>query len=196
MEWYLGVIRKYAEFTGRARRQEYWMFVLINMLISAAIGIVERSVGLATDAGAGGPLSGLYGLFVLIPGIAVAVRRLHDTGRSGWYLLVGLIPLIGWIFVIIWLATDGQPSTNEYGPSPKYGVAPQMAPGYAPAGTPAQPPTGAPIAPGPAQPPIQATAPAGWIADPTGRHELRYWDGAAWTEHVSDAGVQGTDALT
>ena len=168
MEWYTGVIKKYAEFTGRARRQEYWMFVLINMLISAGIGIVEAAGGLTYTDGGGGPLTGLYGLFVLVPGIAVAVRRLHDTGRSGWYLLMALIPLIGWIFVLIALIQDGDTGVNAYGPSPKYGAAPAGAP---------------------------QVAPAGWLADPTGRHELRYWDGATWTSHVSDAGVAGQDPL-
>jgi len=166
MEWYTGVLKKYAEFTGRARRQEYWMFVLINALIGAGIGIVESILGLARDTG-GGPISGLYGLFVLVPGLAVAVRRLHDTGRSGWWLLLGLIPFFGWIALIVFLATDGQPQPNEYGPSPKYGAAA----------------------------PAQQVAPAGWLPDPTQRHELRYWDGASWTAHVSDAGVTGQDPL-
>jgi uncharacterized membrane protein YhaH (DUF805 family) len=166
MEWYLGVIKKYAEFNGRARRQEYWMFVLINALISGALGIAEGAVGLAAESG-GGPLTGLYGLFVLVPGIAVGVRRLHDTGRSGWWLLLALIPFFGWIALLVFMVTDGEPQPNEYGPSPKYGAAS----------------------------PAQQVAPAGWLPDPTARHELRYWDGASWTAHVSDAGVAGQDPL-
>ncbi len=169
MQWYLGVIKKYAEFAGRARRQEYWMFVLINALISAGIGIVEAAAGLTYTDGGGGPITGLYGLFVLVPGIAVAVRRLHDTGRSGWYLLMALIPLIGWIFVLVALVKDSDPGVNAYGPSPKYASA-------------------APAA-------ARQVAPAGWLPDPTARHELRYWDGAAWTANVSDAGGAGQDPL-
>jgi uncharacterized membrane protein YhaH (DUF805 family) len=169
MEWYTGVIKKYAEFGGRARRQEYWMFVLINALIAMGIGIVEAAAGLASETG-GGPLSGLYGLFILIPGLAVAIRRLHDTGRSGWWLLMALIPLIGWVFVLVALVKDSDPGINTYGPSPKYGTAE-------------------------ATPAAAQVAPAGWLPDPMKRHDLRYWDGAVWTEHVSDAGVVGEDPL-
>ena len=82
MNWYLGVLKQYAVFEGRARRKEYWMFLLFNVVIAAALAIVGRAIGLD------GMLRGLYTLGVLIPGLAVSVRRLHDTGRSGWWLLI------------------------------------------------------------------------------------------------------------
>jgi len=116
MDWYMAVLKKYAEFSGRARRREYWMFVLINFLIGCALGVIGALVhGLSF-------LSWLYSLAVLVPSIAVSVRRLHDTGRSGWWLLIGLIPLIGLIVLIVFLATDGEPGDNEYGPNPKSSV--------------------------------------------------------------------------
>jgi len=116
MDWYMAVLKKYAEFSGRARRREYWMFVLINFLIGCGLGVIGALVhGLSF-------LSWLYSLAVLVPSIAVSVRRLHDTGRSGWWLLIGLIPLIGFIVLIVFLATDGEPGDNEYGPNPKSSV--------------------------------------------------------------------------
>ncbi|OYT16867.1 MAG: hypothetical protein B7C24_05510 [Bacteroidetes bacterium 4572_77] len=120
MEWYLMVLKKYAEFNGRSRRKEYWMFVLFNMIISFALISVEHLLGIATSYG-GGFLSNIYSLAILIPSIAVGVRRLHDIGKSGWWLLIGLIPVIGWIWIIILLATDGLPGSNEYGTNPKEG---------------------------------------------------------------------------
>ncbi len=108
MHWYLDVLRKYAEFTGRARRQEFWMFVLVNFIIMAAL----RMFGLDM-------IHTLYSLAVLVPSLAVGARRLHDTGRSGWWLLLNLIPVIGWIVLIVLFAQDSQPGDNEYGPSPK-----------------------------------------------------------------------------
>ena len=114
MNWYLDILKnKYATFSGRARRKEYWMFFLINLLIAMAIGIVEAMIGL------GGILGLLYALAMLIPGIAVSVRRLHDTGRSGWWLLIGFIPFIGWIVVLVFMVLDSQPGDNQYGPNPK-----------------------------------------------------------------------------
>lgn len=114
MNYYLAVIKKYAEFNGRAQRAEYWYFVLFNFLISLGLGIVSSIIGNDSNI-----LGSLYGLAMLIPGIAVGVRRLHDTGRSGWMLLISLIPLIGWIWIIVLLATDSTPGENQYGPNPK-----------------------------------------------------------------------------
>jgi uncharacterized membrane protein YhaH (DUF805 family) len=88
MNWYLEVLNKYAVFEGRARRKEYWFFIFFNVLISMALGIIDRLMG-SFDPGTGlGILSGIYALGVMIPGMAVSVRRLHDTGRSGWWLVV------------------------------------------------------------------------------------------------------------
>lgn len=113
MDWYLAVLKKYADFSGRARRKEYWMFALINFLITLVIGV------LASMASAFTVLGWIYALAVLIPGIAVTVRRLHDTGRSAWMLLIALIPLVGAIVLIVFLCQDSAPGNNEYGPNPK-----------------------------------------------------------------------------
>jgi uncharacterized membrane protein YhaH (DUF805 family) len=112
MEWYVLVLNKYAVFTGRAQRAEYWYFVLFNSLFWIGLRIFDRLIGIQI-------LSNVYALAVFIPGLAVAVRRLHDTDRSGWWLLIGLIPVIGWIILIIFLAEDGQPQENRYGSNPK-----------------------------------------------------------------------------
>lgn len=114
MNWYVAVLKNYAGFSGRARRTEYWMFVLVNFIISVVLNI------LATWAKVFSLIDLLYALAVLIPSLAVGVRRLHDTGRTGWWLLIGLIPIIGTIILIVFLATDGQPGGNEYGPNPKH----------------------------------------------------------------------------
>lgn len=119
MEYYISVIRdNYANFEGRARRAEYWNFFLFNILISFGLGFVGGLLGLTIGAEVE-ILSTLYGLAVLIPGIAVGVRRLHDTNRSGWWLLIALIPLIGVIILIVFLATEGNSGPNQYGPDPK-----------------------------------------------------------------------------
>ncbi|NCC50920.1 MAG: DUF805 domain-containing protein [Spartobacteria bacterium] len=113
MSWYIEVLKKYAVFTGRARRTEYWMFVLFNIIIAGILGFVE---GLA---GGPGILVNVYSLAVLIPSLAVGVRRLHDTGRSGWWLLIGLVPLVGAIVLLIFMVQDSSPDANPYGPNPK-----------------------------------------------------------------------------
>lgn len=113
MEWYKEVVlRKYAQFDGRAHRTEYWNFFLFNVLIYLGISVVEALVGL------GGLVSGLYGLAVLVPGIAAAVRRLHDTGRAGWWVLLALVPLVGAIALLVLLAQEGEPGANAYGEGP------------------------------------------------------------------------------
>jgi uncharacterized membrane protein YhaH (DUF805 family) len=122
MNWYLGVLKKYAEFNGRARRKEYWMFFLFNLLIGIVLAIVDTMTGTVNQYGLG-LLSGLYGLAVLVPNIAVTVRRLHDTDRSGWWILIGLIPLIGAIVLLVFMLLDGTPGDNKYGPSPKAAAA-------------------------------------------------------------------------
>ena len=113
MEWYLQVLQKYTVFDGRARRKEYWMFALINGLIAIGLVVVEGLVG------GPGILAMLYWLAVLLPSIAVSIRRLHDTGRPGLWLLLGLIPFIGWIIVLVLMVLEGDAEQNEYGPNPK-----------------------------------------------------------------------------
>lgn len=119
MDWYLGVLKQYAVFKGRARRKEYWFFILFNLIASLLLTVVDVMTG-SLDAELGmGLLSGLYSLAVLIPSLAVTVRRLHDTGRTGWWLLIGLIPLIGAVVLLVFMLLDSQPGDNEYGANPK-----------------------------------------------------------------------------
>ncbi|WP_452223607.1 DUF805 domain-containing protein [Lacinutrix chionoecetis] len=125
MEWYLKVVRdNYANFEGRARRQEYWMFTLINVLIIIALAIVSGILVGVTEEPAFMIIYALYALAVLIPGLAVSVRRLHDQGKSGWYYLVSLIPFVGGIWLLVLMATEGDYGPNEYGPDPKKPIEP------------------------------------------------------------------------
>jgi uncharacterized membrane protein YhaH (DUF805 family) len=112
-DYYINTLRnKYAEFNGRARRSEFWYYILFNFIVSMGLGMMDTFTGI-------GFLSGIYGLAVIIPGIAVAIRRLHDSGKSGWWLLVILVPFVGWVILIYFLVQDSQPFDNLYGPSPK-----------------------------------------------------------------------------
>ncbi|MEV6414281.1 DUF805 domain-containing protein [Kribbella sp. NPDC051718] len=120
MQWYTDVIKKYAEFSGRARRKEYWMFVLFNAIIGIVLSIIDLVIG--TKFGPNdsvGVLSGLYSLAVLVPGLAVSWRRLHDTGRSGWWYLINLVPCVGWIVFLVFAIQEGNAGDNAYGPDPK-----------------------------------------------------------------------------
>ena len=112
MQDYLNVLQKYAEFSGRARRREYWMFYLINMIIGSVLVGIGTLIKFPY-------FSAIYSLFVLIPGIAVFVRRLHDVGKSGVWFLIVLVPFVGVIWLLVLLATAGQPQANIYGPDPK-----------------------------------------------------------------------------
>ncbi|MBT2452234.1 DUF805 domain-containing protein [Streptomyces sp. ISL-43] len=113
MNYYTDVLKKYATFSGRARRQEFWMFFLINVAVAIVVAIIDAVIG------ANSILSIVYAVAVLVPGLAVTVRRLHDIGKSGWWFFIYFVPLIGWIWLIVLLATEGQPNPNQYGPSPK-----------------------------------------------------------------------------
>lgn len=113
MQWYLHVLKNYAVFQGRARRKEYWMFFLFNLIISIILTAVESMTDLSQI------LTGIYSLIVLIPSLAVGARRLHDTGRTGWWLLLNLIPIIGAIVIIVFTCQDSEPGANKYGPNPK-----------------------------------------------------------------------------
>lgn len=119
MNWYLEVLKKYAVFEGRAGRKEYWFFILFNILISMALVYVDWLTGNINPETGLGILSGIYALGVMIPGMAVSVRRLHDTGRSGWWLLITFVPVIGAIVFLYFMVLDSNPEINEYGPSPK-----------------------------------------------------------------------------
>lgn len=119
VNWYIEVLKKYAVFSGRARRKEYWFFVLFNVIASVVLSVIDGMTGTLDAEGGVGLLSGLYGLAVLVPSIAVGVRRLHDIGRSGWWLLVVLVPLLGALVLLFFAVKDSQPGSNEYGPNPK-----------------------------------------------------------------------------
>ena len=119
MNWYLKVLKQYADFNGRARRKEYWMFVLFYMIFAIAAMVLDNVLGLAMKGIGYGPLYGLYLLAMIIPSIAVGVRRLHDVGKSGWMMFIVLIPLIGAIWLIVLMVTDSKPGENQYGANPK-----------------------------------------------------------------------------
>ena len=119
MNWYLSVLKQYAVFKGRARRKEYWFFILFNLIASLVLTVVDYMTGSLNAELGMGLLSGLYSLAVLIPSLAVTVRRLHDTDRTGWWILIGLIPLIGVIVLLVFMLLDSQPGDNQYGANPK-----------------------------------------------------------------------------
>ncbi len=105
------VLSQYATFTGRARRSEFWFWELATIIASIVTSVIDQIIGI--------PLTGaVVGLAVIIPGLAVGARRLHDIGKSGWWQLLVFIPIVGWIILIVWWATDSNPD-NQYGPSPK-----------------------------------------------------------------------------
>ena len=118
MNWYLDAWKNYITFTGRSRRAAYWMFVLFNFIAVILANVIDNVLGLAGEAGYG-PVSMIYGLAVFLPGLALAIRRLHDTGRSGWWMLIGFIPIVGLIVLIIFFVQDSQAGSNQYGPNPK-----------------------------------------------------------------------------
>ena len=123
MNWFLLALKKYAEFSGRSQRSEYWFFVLFYILILIGLTIVDTMTGLMNAEYGFGLLSAVFSLAMFIPSIAVGVRRLHDIGRTGWWILIGLVPLIGFIVLLIFYVQDSQPGTNQYGPNPKEAVA-------------------------------------------------------------------------
>ncbi len=118
MNWYLKCLKQYADLKGRARRKEFWMFALFNGIISTVLIIISTVFGLVSETGLS-PLNSLYSSIVFVPTIAVSVRRLHDIGKSGWYFLVGLIPILGWIYIIYLYVQEGESGSNQYGEDPK-----------------------------------------------------------------------------
>ena len=127
-------LQKYVGFSGRARRSEYWWFALFGLIVSIVAGILDGALGTMSDTNVG-VIGGIASLALLLPGIAVAIRRLHDTSRSGWWILIGLIPIVGWIILIVFYVQDSHPD-NKYGPSPKVAGAAREA-GPAPGAGPA-----------------------------------------------------------
>lgn len=118
MSWYLAALRRFADFRGRARRREYWSFFVGNVLVGLALGFVDALIQGTAGAGVG-VLGLLFVAMVVVPGLAASVRRLHDTGRSGWWLLVALVPILGPLSLLAFYLQDGDPGPNRFGPSPK-----------------------------------------------------------------------------
>jgi uncharacterized membrane protein YhaH (DUF805 family) len=118
MNWYIGVLKQYAVFSGRSRRQEFWMFMLFHIIISFVLSFVESMVG------GPGVLGLIYALGVLLPSLGVSIRRLHDTGRSGWWILIVLVPIVGGIVLLVYYCQDSAAGENQFGASPKEGAAP------------------------------------------------------------------------
>jgi uncharacterized membrane protein YhaH (DUF805 family) len=115
------VFRQYATFTGRARRSEFWWFALFAALVSTALDFLDAAVFPdQTHDIAGGPLGGIFQVAILLPSVAVGARRLHDTDRSGWWQLIGLVPLVGIVALIVFWVQDGHHGENRFGPSVKY----------------------------------------------------------------------------
>ena len=125
MEWMTLPLKRYAEFSGRSRRKEYWMFVLGAFIAIIVASIVDGVLGMNTMvAGVYGPLTTLVMLGLIIPGIAVQVRRFHDQDKSGWFVLLGLIPFVGGLIVLVFMCVEGTRGPNQYGEDPKGAGAP------------------------------------------------------------------------
>ncbi|EFA3602734.1 DUF805 domain-containing protein [Escherichia coli] len=134
MDWYLKVLKNYVGFRGRARRKEYWMFILVNIIFTFVLGLLDKMLGWQR-AGGEGILTTIYGILVFLPWWAVQFRRLHDTDRSAWWAvqfrrlhdtdrsawwaLLFLIPFIGWLIIIVFNCQAGTPGENRFGPDPK-----------------------------------------------------------------------------
>ena len=112
MNYYIDCWKKYVTFSGRARRKEFWMFVLFNIIASCVASAIDKVLGTMM-------IGSLYSLAALLPGLAVCARRLHDTDRSGWWMLVGLIPVVGTIVLIVFACLDSTPGENRFGANPK-----------------------------------------------------------------------------
>ncbi|MCT2409084.1 DUF805 domain-containing protein [Chryseobacterium antibioticum] len=120
MKWYLKVLKQYADFKGRARRTEYWMYILFNMIFAIIAAVLDNLLGLKFNQEIPyGFIYLIYALATFIPGLAVMVRRLHDVDKSGWWVFISLIPIVGTIWLLVLLATDGTPGANQYGVNPK-----------------------------------------------------------------------------
>lgn len=118
MDWYFKVLRNYIGFSGRARRKEFWMFILVNLVLTVVLTILDKMLGLRI-AKEEGLLATIYGLLIFLPYWAVQFRRLHDTDRSAWWLLLILIPIVGWLIILAFNCQNGTPGENKYGSDPK-----------------------------------------------------------------------------
>ena len=120
LDWALMPLRRYTDFSGRSRRKEYWSFLLGVVVVTILLTIIEGAVGLSgMIAGAYGPLTALFFLGIIVPSIAVQVRRFHDQDKSGWWVLIGLVPLLGGLIVLVFMFLEGTRGPNRFGPDPK-----------------------------------------------------------------------------
>ena len=119
MHWVRTVFSKYAVFQGRAQRAEYWYFVLFYVVAYTILGFLDGSLAREGEELQWGLLTGVFALATLVPSLAVSVRRLHDTNRSGWWMLLVFLPLIGQLVLLVFMVLDGTPGANRFGPDPK-----------------------------------------------------------------------------
>jgi uncharacterized membrane protein YhaH (DUF805 family) len=119
IDYYLTVFKRWLDFRGRSRRSEYWYYTLANLIVAILLVVVEMILGIGGDDGASGPLSLIYSLVTIVPGLSLSFRRLHDIGRSAWWLLLTFIPIIGWGVLLYWAIKNGDPNRNDFGPDPK-----------------------------------------------------------------------------
>ena len=121
MHWYIDVLKKYTVFSGRARRKEFWMFFLFSAIISIFLVVIDEFMGWQFEMGGDilGFLSTLYYVAVIVPYLAVIIRRLHDTERTGWWILIAFIPIVGVLVLLVFLILQGTRGENRYGPDPK-----------------------------------------------------------------------------
>ena len=119
MNYYSICLSKFADFSGRARRREYWTFALVNCLIALLLLILGLAFG--EDSPASNIMVTIFYLIMLVPNLSVSVRRLHDIGKSGWWLFIGLIPLVGSLLLLVWSLMDSEEGENQYGENPKGG---------------------------------------------------------------------------
>ncbi|MGF1741445.1 DUF805 domain-containing protein [Vibrio profundum] len=119
MNWYLLVLSKYTVFGGRARRKEYWYFTLVHAIVSICLTFLDEHFRLYVDESPQGILSTLYLLLVFLPMLAVTIRRLHDSNRTGWWFFIMLVPIIGPLVLLYFLVQPSNDGTNQYGPNPK-----------------------------------------------------------------------------
>ena len=124
MNYYFAAFRKYAVFNGRATRSEYWYFTLFNIIATLGFGLIDQFMGTFNFDAGYGPLSAIYTLAIILTGLSVSIRRLHDTGRSGWWFIITIIPVVGLLVFLYFALLDSDPNPNQYGESPawKYNI--------------------------------------------------------------------------
>lgn len=119
MNWFIEVLKKPLEFRGRARRKEYWYFFAVSVVITLVLTLIDQGLGWYNSNSAIGILSGVFSLFIILPSLSVTVRRLHDMGRTGWWVLLFFVPVAGFFIILCFLAFNGTAGANKYGDNPR-----------------------------------------------------------------------------